>query len=160
MPAIALSIIAVIVFAVQSLMVRSPDSQPTRSDQLTFGDFISPTLPPSPSKTPSPSPTLRMTVSLKPENPASEMIECVGPDGIHFQAERKACDDLNAFWRNPNAEPVPESAFRREKADEHTTVMWLPPDDRMSTNEDLFSAINNYRRAHGIGEVAKATRCA
>ena len=45
---------------------------------------------------PSPTPTPR------PREPGTETIECVGPDGVHFQTTRKACDDLNNFWKNRN----------------------------------------------------------
>lgn len=147
MPAILLSIIAVILFAVNVFVSRPlPISQPSESQQ-TFGDLVTPTVSPTPTSSPSP--------TSKPRDPGAETIECVGPDKVHFQTTRKACDDLNNFWKNPNATPTQASAFRREKVDEHTTVMWLPPDDRMSTSDELFAAINSYRKAHGISEVAQ-----
>lgn len=39
--------------------------------------------------------------------------------------------------------------------DEHTTVTWLPPDDRMSTTDELFTAMNNYRQTHSIAGVER-----
>lgn len=156
MPAIILSVVAIVLFLANIFVARPTTQEIARIEQKTFGDLVVPSQTPTntPSPTITPSPT---TISIpKPKDPGSETIECVGPDGVHFETSRKACDDLNTFWKNPNATPVPTSAFRREKADEHTTVMWLPADDRMSTNEELFTAINTYRRAHGIGEVARS----
>ena len=37
-----------------------------------------------------------------------------------------------------------------EKVDEHITKINLPPDPRMSSAEELFSAMNDYRRAHNV----------
>lgn len=156
MPAIVLSLIAILLFGA-NLFVRPATVEQQTEPAVTFEDFITPTLTPEPTPTPSPSPTPR------PRDPGQETIECVGPDGVHFQTARKACDDLHNFWKNPNATPVPTSdlpagrqGFRREKLDEHTTMTWLPPDDRMSTGDELFDAINNYRRGHGIALVSKS----
>ncbi len=153
MPAIFLAVLAVVlfgfnVFVSRGSLVGGGESVP----QQTFGDLVTST----PFPTPSPSPTPSPTVAPRARNPDSETIECVGPDGVHFQTTRKACDDLNTFWKNPNATPAPTSGFKREKVDEHTTITWLPPDDRMSTSEELFAAINSYRRTHGIAEVTKS----
>ena len=151
MPAIWLSVIAVILFFV-NVVVSPQSSRPPQPSEIrkTFAELITPTLAPSPTLTPS------LTPIPRPRDPKAEMIECVGPDGVHFQTSRKACDDLNNFWKNPNATPVPTSGFRREKVDEHTTITWLPPDDNMSTSDELFTAINTYRRAQGIAEVARS----
>lgn len=140
MPAIVLSIVAVVLFAVNIFVNKPILTQELQTPHVSFGDIASPTATP--------------TRILR--DPGKETIECVGPDGVHFQAARKACDDLNTFWKNPNATPVPTSGFRREKLDEHTTMTWLPPDDRMSTSDELFDAINNYRRGHGIALVSKS----
>lgn len=50
--------------------------------------------------------------------------------------------------------PVPFN-WTVEKVDEHLTKMSLPPDPRMSTADELFSAMNEYRQANGIGLVIK-----
>lgn len=154
MLAIVFTVIAVVLVAFNVAVGRVTQHTAVPSEpKQTFGDLVtqvaSPTLTPSQPPTPSPTPVPR------PRDPGSETIECVGPDGVHFQTSRKACDDLKTFWSNPNATPVPSGGFRREKVDEHTTVTWLPPDDRMSTAEELFTAVNNYRRTHGIAEVAR-----
>ncbi|MEK7544319.1 MAG: hypothetical protein AAB557_05600 [Patescibacteria group bacterium] len=156
MPAIILSIIAVVLFITNVFVARPTTTVQTRVEQKSFGDLVPPTQTPTNSPTPTLTPSPAPTATPKPRDPGLDTIECVGPDGVHFQTQRNACDDLNNFWKNPNTSPVPTSGFRREKVDEHTTVMWLPPDDRMSTNDELFSAINTYRRGHGIGEVARS----
>lgn len=58
---------------------------------------ISPT--PKPTNTPTPKPAVK-TVTI-PE------IECVGPDGVHFQTTQKECDEFNAAWDKPK--PTPET---------------------------------------------------
>ena len=148
MPAIFLSVIAVLLFLVNVFVGRPapPPPEPVES-RKTFAELITPTIPPTPTPFPTSTP--------RPPDPGAETIECVGPDGVHFQTTRKACDDLNNFWKNPNATPVPTSAFRREKVDEHTTMIWLHADSQMSTADELFTAMNTYRRAHNIPEVAR-----
>lgn len=156
MPAIVLSLVAVLLFVVNIFTSHPVKLAQTREPQRTFGNLM----PPTSTVTPSPRTTVPSfptpTRISKPRDPGAETIECVGPDAVHFQTTRKSCDELNTSWRNANATPTPTSAFRREKVDEHTTVMWLPADDRMSTYDELFTAINNYRRGHGIGEVARS----
>jgi uncharacterized protein YkwD len=43
-----------------------------------------------------------------------------------------------------------------EKINEHETALSLPPDPRMSTPDELFEAINEYRRANGISLIQKS----
>lgn len=159
MPAIFLSIVAVILFLVNVFVTPPVSTIQTHGEQKTFGELI--TLPATSTPSPSPTATPTPTPVPKPRDPGLDTIECVGPDSVHFQTTRKACDDLNNFWKNPNTSPVPTGGFRREKLDEHTTAMWLPADDRMSTHDELFTAINTYRRGHGLGEVSRSdTLCA
>lgn len=155
MPAIVLSLIALLLFGA-NLFVRPTTESQTAEPVVSFRDLT------TPSPSPEPTPTFTPTPTLRPLGPGQETIECVGPDGIHFETTRKACDDLNNFWKNPNPPAGrPTSGFKREKVDEHTTITWLPPDDLMSTPDELFAAMNNYRRSHGIAEVAKSdTLCA
>ncbi|MBI5620594.1 hypothetical protein HY949_02365 [Candidatus Gottesmanbacteria bacterium] len=154
MPAIILSIIAVVLLVFNVAVTRPQERSATQESRLSFGDFISPTptVTMTPTAAPSPSPTKIPIL----RDPGSETIECTGPDGVHFQTSQKACDDLNNFWKNPNATPIPTGGFRREKVDEHTTITWLPPDDGMSTNDELFVAMNTYRKGHGINEVSRS----
>ncbi|MBI2032021.1 MAG: hypothetical protein HYT09_00070 [Candidatus Levybacteria bacterium] len=42
-----------------------------------------------------------------------------------------------------------------EKVDEHLTKIKLPPDDHMSTEDELFDAMNSYRKAQGVQQVQK-----
>ena len=42
-----------------------------------------------------------------------------------------------------------------EKVDDHITKISLPPDPRMSTSEELFIAMNDYRKAHGVQALTK-----
>lgn len=157
MPSIILALIAVVFFTFNAVLLGGSRQTGALTERQTFGKLIvSPaptaTLTPNPTLTPTPNPS---SLTPRPRDPGAETIECVGPDGVHFQTARKACDDLNNFWKNPNATPIPTGGFRREKVDEHTTMIWLLPDDRMSTSDELFTAMNNYRRAHSIPEVAK-----
>ncbi len=151
MPAIFLTAVAVVLF-ILNVVVYAPRTIETREPLETFGELVTPILTTTPTLLPTPSPI----PVLRPRDPESETIECVGPDGVHFQTTRKACDDLNTFWNNPNATSAPANGFKREKVDEHTTVTWLPPDDRMATPEELFLAVNSYRRTHEVAEVAKS----
>ncbi len=41
------------------------------------------------------------------------------------------------------------------KEDEHITKMSLPPDDKMSTPDELFTAMNEYRKDNNIPQVQK-----
>ena len=43
-----------------------------------------------------------------------------------------------------------------EKVDEHITKIALPPDPRMSTAEELFIAMNDYRRAQNVQALQKS----
>lgn len=43
-----------------------------------------------------------------------------------------------------------------EKVDEHLTKIALPPDSRMSTADELFEAMNNYRIAHSVQILQKS----
>lgn len=43
-----------------------------------------------------------------------------------------------------------------EKVDEHLTKVALPPDPRMSSADELFEAMNNYRRAHSVQTLQKS----
>ena len=157
MPSLILALIAVVLFTFNAVLLGGSRQTGAPVERQTFGEFI---VSPSPIDTPSPTPTSTPTPSPsptpRPRDPGSEAIECVGPDGVHFQTARKACDDLNNFWKNPNATPVPTNGFRREKVDANTTMIWLPADERMSTSDELFTAMNTYRRAQGIGEVARS----
>lgn len=42
-----------------------------------------------------------------------------------------------------------------EKVDEHVTKISIPPDARMSTSEELFTAMNDYRRSHNVQTLTK-----
>lgn len=43
-----------------------------------------------------------------------------------------------------------------EKVDEHLTKIALPPDPRMSNADELFEAMNNYRKAHNVQIIQKS----
>lgn len=43
-----------------------------------------------------------------------------------------------------------------EKVDEHLTKISLPPDPRMSTPDELFEAMNNYRSSHNVSVLQKS----
>ncbi|KKU88424.1 MAG: hypothetical protein UY16_C0007G0005 [Candidatus Gottesmanbacteria bacterium GW2011_GWA2_47_9] len=101
---------------------------------------------PSPTATPTPMPVARVNTAN------TQQIECVGPDGVHFKTTQQACDDLNNFWKNPN-QPRPtvvDDGWERKKVDEHLTELYIPPDDHMSTADELFEAANNYRKAQNL----------
>lgn len=43
-----------------------------------------------------------------------------------------------------------------EKVDEQVTRIAVPPDPRMSTPDELFEAMNNYRKAHSVQTLTKS----
>jgi uncharacterized protein YkwD len=52
--------------------------------------------------------------------------------------------------------PTPEPfIWSVEKVNEHETAMSLPADPRMSTSDELFTALNQYRSSNGISPVNK-----
>lgn len=69
------------------------------------------------------------------------------------------------YYEKPNASKIqrdikllPTQAlfdWSVEKVDEHITKISLPPDPRMSTADELFDAINNYRKAHNVSTLTK-----
>lgn len=83
-------------------------------------------------------------------------VECIGPDGVHFKTTQKACDDLNNFWKNPNQPQTQPTDDGWERTVEgKSTLAFIPRDDHMSTSDELFIAVNNYRISHNIGTLIK-----
>mgnify|MGYP001611059268 CR=1 FL=1 len=126
---------------VVNAIISKPELLPTRPVNIAFPSL-------SPSATPTPPP--------RANNPSNKQIECVGPDGVHFKTTQQACDDLNNFWKNPN-QPRPtvvDDGWER-KVEGKTTWSWVPRDDHMSTADELFEAINNYRKAQNLPTVER-----
>lgn len=72
-------------------------------------------------------------------------------DGYYQKEETQIKRDIQTT-RNAN----PGYDWSVEKVDEHITRVSLPPDPRMSTAEELFEAMNNYRRAHSLSILQKS----
>lgn len=72
----------------------------------------------------------------------------------------------NIYFKNPNNSsesnenpyiPVPTPFnWTVENVDGEITRIALPPDSRMSTPDELYEAINNYRSAHGVNRLQKS----
>lgn len=65
---------------------------------------ISPSPTPTVSSTPTPSPTLTPKPSPKPSSVT--LVDCVGPDGRHFQATKINCDNFKKAWATPTPSPT------------------------------------------------------
>lgn len=64
----------------------------------------------------------------------------------------------NSSFIQKTIRPVPTQApfdWSVEKVDDHITKINLPPDPRMTTAEELNTAMNDYRRAHNVQTVTK-----
>ena len=69
------------------------------------------------------------------------------------------------YYEKPNVSIVKESIkayptqvpfnWTVQKVDEHVTEIALPPDPSMSTADELFAAMNNYRHAHNVQTLTK-----
>ncbi len=65
-------------------------------------------------------------------------------------------EDGSIIEKNIKVYPTqPPFDWSVEKVDEHITKINLPPDPRMSTPEELNTAMNDYRKAHNVQQVTK-----
>lgn len=70
--------------------------------------------------------------------------------------ESKIVNIVSKIIVTPSKVPAPKPVdWSVQKVDEHLTKVNMPPDPRMSTNDELFDAINTYRKAHGVQQVQK-----
>src|SRR3990167_1372322 len=63
------------------------------------------------------------------------------------------------YYQSPEVSLSPSRApfsWDVEKVDEHITKISLPPDPRMSTPEELFIAMNDYRKAQNVQVLQKS----
>lgn len=65
--------------------------------------------------------------------------------------------NIKVFAPSPAPAPPPFS-WTVEKVDEHETKMTIPADPRMSTSEELFSEMNNYRQSHSLSTIQKSDK--
>lgn len=72
---------------------------------------------------------------------------------IYLKSPEKVTEELKAQIKMAPTQPPFDWSV--EKVDEHMTKINLPPDPRMSTPEELFDAINNYRRAHNVQTITR-----
>lgn len=82
--------------------------------------------------------------SLYEKNPNEVKVKSPSVSPTPYSLESKVKQNLT----KPNSESF---NWTVEKVDEHLTKMQLPADDHMSTANELFDAMNNYRKAHNIG---------
>lgn len=90
------------IFAIESETLRLETQ--TNKNQSTLN--LPPTITPKPSAPPG-TPTKTPAKYDSSSNNNSGQIDCVGPDGVHFQTTQQKCDDFNRAWGivptlNPN----------------------------------------------------------
>lgn len=69
---------------------------------------------------------------------------------IEKDAVKTESVEVDIKYVEPNK---PAFTWSVEKVDEHITKISIPPDDRMSTGEELNTAMNSYRNAHNLTAV-------
>ncbi len=89
------------IFAIENKSLNSKNKINKNSSELNLPSVSTPT--PSPTKIPTKTPAK----SNNSSNNNSKQIDCVGPDGVHFQTTQQKCDDFNRAWGvvptlNPN----------------------------------------------------------
>lgn len=126
----------------------SDSSEKSRIDDLISSVYRA---MPSPTSflTPSPIPTAKIisqqSVNMTPK------INCVGPDGVHFQTTQIECNNFNNAWKGIKPQPTtnPNAWGVASQLNEHTWTMQIGSDKKMTTPQELYEALNNYRRVHG-----------
>ncbi len=98
------AIILFIVFLSDSNTSSNSTTSPTSSPTPTLVVTASPTKKIIPKHTarPTTTPTVKIT-------PTGSNIDCTGPDGKHFSATQKECDDFNSAWK-PKPTPTTQSS--------------------------------------------------
>lgn len=101
-------IVAVILFIVY---LSDSDTPSNSSPYSTISPTSSPTptiaVKVSPTKIATPKPTAQATLTPTAKvTPTGQNNDCIGPDGIHFSATQKECDDFNNAWK---PKPTPTS---------------------------------------------------
>ncbi len=87
---------------------------------------------------------LFLSLSTKPQ-----VIEKLVPNKNYFEKQNS--------WDLGNIKRTSETPFSWtvEKVNDQVTKVALPPDPRMSTSDELFEAMNNYRKAHSVQTLTK-----
>lgn len=142
-------------------MVHPLDKQPI--SPVSTQEVLAAEVTPLPTVTPIPlfsiTPT-PPTVSLEKKKVLSvstkdPLVDCVGPDGKHFHATQKACDEFNKAWAAGSISAYPTSPYgQATKVAEHTYELKLPPDISMAGAQEIFNALNAYRQKRGIAPLA------
>lgn len=105
---------------------------------------MNPTVTPTPIKptvTPTPTKQTKKTTSGSTNNTKTNTIDCVGPDGVHFQTTQKECDEFNQAWGNTN----------------HSNLSSSTTSDILIDNDHLLSLINQYRQQNGLQTLSKSS---
>ncbi|HSW96939.1 MAG TPA: CAP domain-containing protein [Candidatus Saccharimonadales bacterium] len=132
---------------------------PVAKSQLAETQVLAATIQPLPTVTPivifslTPTPQTYFYPARVPKSP---IIDCIGPDGKHFHTTQKACDDFNKAWENSViVSTYPTSPYgQATKIADHTYELKLPPDNAMSTAQELLSALNSYRQRKGLNSLS------
>lgn len=94
-----------------------------------------------PTDTPTPT-TVYVQPTLAPQvqQPATSKIDCVGPDGKHFNTTQKECDDFNAAWKKPQQNNQPQ------QPDWKTLVPYYGSTQNISQNQgnNAYTPPQNY----------------
>ncbi len=85
----------------------------------------------------------------------SPVIERLTPAKNFYQKPKVTEIKSNIKIIQPTKSPF---SWTVEKVDEHLTKVSLPPDPRMSTSDELFEAMNNYRIAHSVSILQKSDK--
>lgn len=83
----------------------------------------------------------------------SALYEKISPAKNYYQ--KPEITELKSNIKIPQPTKAP-FYWTVEKVDEHLTKIALPPDPRMSSADELFEAMNNYRKAHNAQILQKS----
>lgn len=80
-----------------------------------------------------------------------KIIDCVGPDGKHMQITYQECVNFNNAWNGIKTDVLvdPNAWGVANQTGEHSWTMNIGSDPKMTTPQELYEALNNYRRVQG-----------
>jgi len=127
-----------IIFALESYKAKNLPNY--KENNFKIMNLTATPIPVKPTITVVPTNGNQKTTSGITNTSKKNLIECVGPDGKHFQTTQKECDDFNKAWGNTNSSS-PNSS---------TTS------DNLIDNDHLLTLINQYRQQNGLQILSKS----